>query len=210
MIKTAKMQGNVMVSAGEARGGREDLQGGSGTGGESRTPGKDRDPRAERGGAATISHLNPPYPQRRPPGYEGSGVRFQITTLQLWVPVLWAGGSVSWATGGGARGGQGEADRPSPTARLSQCAADPRETRGERGRRGQGRTAGPGCPRRPRGREFPSPGPGRVRKACGSLGADACRSVPAAAPATAGRPGGALLPGMTTTTLPKGRVCQRA
>lgn len=60
------MQGNVMVSAGEARGGREDLQGGSGTGGESRTPGKDRDPRAERVGAATISHLNPPYPQRRP------------------------------------------------------------------------------------------------------------------------------------------------
>lgn len=112
MIKTAKMQGNVMVSAGEARGGREDLQGGSGTGGESRTPGKDRDPRAERGGAATISHLNPPYPQRRPPGCEGSGVRLQITTLQLWVPVLWAGGSVSWATGGVREVGKGRRTGP--------------------------------------------------------------------------------------------------
>ena len=185
-------------------------RGDRGWGSESRTPGNDRDPRAERGGAAPISHLNPPYPQRRPPGCAGSGVCLQIATLQLWVPVLGAGGSVSRATGGVREVGKGRRTSPRRLRVRPSSRQTPRETRGERGRRGQGRTAGPGCPRRPRGCESPSPGPVRVRKACGSLGAGACRSVPAAAPATAGRPGGALLPGVTTTTPPKGRLCQRA
>ena len=160
MIKTAKMHGNVMVSAG-GRGarGREDRLRGTSAGDERGThthplPG---------GLTATLSVHHRPIPPESPSGGRPGAVDLPpVCKLQLYGPgSLWFG-QVARGPGRGraARGGEGAAEQPAPAARPFQLAADPLGragvvvagrggTRGERGRRGQGRTAGPGCLRRP-------------------------------------------------------------
>lgn len=123
MIKTAKMQGNVMVSAGGrgARGPGKPAVG-TGDGGRVPTPGNDREPRAGRGAAAATSHLDTPPPpgllpppppaQRRPPGCGGSGVYSPIATLRLCAPSALGRWLVPWARGRACEVGKGRQTSP--------------------------------------------------------------------------------------------------
>lgn len=105
MIKTAKMQGNVMVSAG-GRGarGREDRHRGTSAGGERGTPGTDRDP---------VRHRQIP-PERPSGGRPGAVDLPLVCKLQLYGPGSLCFRQVSRGPrrGRAARGGEGAAEQP--------------------------------------------------------------------------------------------------
>lgn len=105
MIKTAKMQGNVMVSAGgEARGrGRAAGGGGRPCPRASRTPGGGRDPVPR----AAAPPARPARARRRPPGCGESGVGCTSQLGGLASPLWCACGRVSWGEGGGEARGRG-------------------------------------------------------------------------------------------------------
>ena len=120
MIKTAKMQGNVMVSAG-GRGarGREDRHRGTSAGDERGTPGTDRDP---------VRHRQiPPEP---PSGGRPGAVDLPLVCkLQLYTALRpcaldrWLGVQ---GEGGLRAVGKGRRSSPPPAARQFQLAVDPR------------------------------------------------------------------------------------
>lgn len=142
MIKTAKMQGNVMVSAG-GRGarGREDRHRGTSAGDERGTPGTDGDPVRC---ATARSHRNPPAAAARVRWICRLFADCNFTALGPCALDRWLGVR---GEGGLRAVGKGRRSSPPPTARPFQLAADPRGragvvvagrggTRGERGRRG--------------------------------------------------------------------------
>lgn len=106
MIKTAKMQGNVMVSLGGEARGRERPRGGAVVVGgvlSPRVPSRraDRDPWPR-------AAAPPPLPtgaHRRPPGYRGAGACLHIATLRCRRPS--PSGVGLGARGGCARRGRG-------------------------------------------------------------------------------------------------------
>lgn len=156
MIKTAKMQGNVMVSAG-GRGarGREDRHRGTSAGDERGTPGTDRDPVRHR-------QIPPEPPSGGRPGAVDLPLvcKLQLYTalrpcaLDRWLGVQGEGGLRAVGKGRRSSPPAGRASVPARGGPPGPCRGGGGGSGGthrERDRRGQGRTAGPGCPRRLRG-----------------------------------------------------------